>query len=303
MISVIIVTYNNCAATLACLESLFAHHQHSDFEALLVDNASSDDTVRAVRLSYPSVTVLAQRENLGFGAANNIGAAAAKGDVLFFLNNDTLMTSPVMDELAAVLHRDDSASAVAPRLTDPDGTFQLSVGFIPSIVGESRTKRLQRECHENDAGALAVARRREPEWASAAALMVRAEAFSKIGGFDERFFMYFEDVDLCLRLRAEAGPLLYEASVAIIHLGGASWKNEDTHADRIRTTYRHSQLLFYAKHHGLQQNLLVRAFLILKYGPSAFVGRDADAKALLKTVVIPPRTLLKQAHRRGSAVH
>ncbi len=294
MISVIIVTYNNCPATLACLASLFAHHVGCDFEVILVDNASSDTTVRDVRQSYPGVNVLAQSNNVGFGAANNIGARAARGQFLLLLNNDTLCTSPVLQQLADVLHANGTVSAVAPRLANPDGTFQLSAGFMPSVAGEWRTKRLQHACSEARSGARNFAQRREPVWVTAAALMIRADAYRHLGGFDERFFMYFEDVDLCIRLRTEAGPIVYEPSITIIHLGGASWKSEREQTERIRRTYRNSQLLFYAKHHGVIQNVLLRCYLAAKFAAGAIFRRDAHALTLLRSVTTSPRTLLKR---------
>jgi GT2 family glycosyltransferase len=292
MISVIIVTYNNSAATLACLKTLFAHHEGNGFEVIVVDNASADGTVNAVRESFPAVTVLAQTDNLGFGAANNIGARAAVGEYLFFLNNDTLFTAPVLDELAAVLSANGDASAVAPRLVNVDGSFQVSTGYTPSLRGERRTKQLQKACDEKQADALSAAQGRKPDWVTAAAIMISTSAFKKIVGFDERFFMYFEDVDLCVRLRAEAGVILYEPSISIIHIGGGSWKSEQTQSDRIRGAYRHSQLLFYAKHHGVAQNILIRCFLGVKFAVRALVLRDAGAARLLRTVFTTPDSLL-----------
>lgn len=292
MISVILVTYNNCGTTLACLASLYAHHAGAGFEVILVDNASADDTVHEVRQAFPAVRVLAQSGNFGFGAANNIGARAARGETLLFLNNDTCFTAPLLEELAGVLHAHAGCSAVAPRLVDPDGTFQVSVGFMPSILGERRTKHLQDSCALSDAAALREAQRSDPDWVTAAALMVRADAFRNVGGFDERFFMYFEDVDLCIRLRSQCGAIRYEPSLSLIHIGGGSWKAGREEARRIRTTYRRSQLLFYAKHHGLLQNMLLRCFLAAKFGPRALSG-DADARSVMAMLATPPSTLLK----------
>ncbi len=297
MISVIIVTYNNCSATLACLESLYAHHAGLEFEIILVDNASTDATLSAVRHSYPAVHVLAQSTNAGFGAANNIGARAARGEFLFLLNNDTVCSSPMLQQLADILKANGSASAAAPRLVNTDGSFQLSAGHMPSITGEWRTKRLQRAVAKARPDALNVAQQRDPVWVSAAALMIRTDAYRQLGGFDERFFMYFEDVDLCVRLRAEAGPILYEPSIVLIHLGGGSWKNEQEQTLRIRSAYRNSQLLFYAKHHGFCQNVLLRCFLAATFTARAFFRRDAHALLLLKSVILPPNTLLKQPHQ------
>lgn len=291
MISVIIVTYNNSAATLACLESLFAHHAGTGFEVIVVDNASADGTVNAVRESFPEVTVLAQTGNDGFGAANNIGAHAARGEYLFFVNNDTLFMAPVLDQLAGVLRAHAEASAVAPRLLNVDGSFQVSTGYTPSLRGEWRTKQLQRACGEKKADAIAIAQDPTPEWVTAAAIMIRASAFKKIGGFDERFFMYFEDVDLCVRLRGEAGVILYESSITIIHIGGGSWKSELTQSDRIREAYRNSQLLFYAKHHGTAQNILIRCFLGVKFALGTIISRDPVAARLLRTVLTTPSSL------------
>jgi len=292
MISVVIVTYNNCPTTLACLASLYAYHTGGGFEVILVDNASHDGTVQAVADAYPSVRLLAQSHNLGFGAANNIGAAAAVGEFLLLLNNDTVFTASVLERLADVLRSNPRASAAAPMLTNPDGSFQVSVGFTPSVRGEWRTQRLQRACSLGKPDALAAAQASTPEWVTAAALMIRADAFRKADGFDERFFMYFEDVDLCLRLREGSGTILYDSSIAVTHIGGGSWNTGQSHNVMIRTAYRHSQLLFYAKHHGAAQNLLLRGFLAVKYCVPGVFGGDAPARAFLRTLFVPPRRLL-----------
>jgi GT2 family glycosyltransferase len=257
-VSIIIVNFNGKEQTRRCLQSLAAVAAAMPYEVIVVDNHSLDGSVEAIRREFPDVILLAQESNLGFGKANNRGAHEAKGRFLFFVNNDTVFTQNVAATLKEFLESDQSAGAAAPMLKNPDGTFQLSYGKFPSLLNELRTKRdTLRITHARD-----DRNPRAVEWVSFAAVMIRREAFEKIGGFDERYFMYFEDADVCLRLRNAGYATCYCAGVSLIHEGGGSWSSSA--APVIRLEYRRSQILFYTLHRSRIETALLRCYLFFR---------------------------------------
>lgn len=262
-VSIIIVNYNGCALTRQCLGSI-REHITGPVEVVVVDNASSDDSRQVLPGLFPNVRFLWLDDNRGFGYANNRGAECATGDILFFLNNDTILTS---DPLSALIDRfttDADCGIAAPKLLNRDGSFQLSFGEFPDILTEARTRSISR-----DPSAI---RRLEPQqtapvrkdWVTGAALLIRRTMFKNIGGFDERFFMYYEDSDLCKRVADTGASVWYCPSVSVIHLGGSSYTKKDP---RISLEYRKSQLLYYRNHHSPAQRLMLFVFLWLKYTP------------------------------------
>jgi GT2 family glycosyltransferase len=238
MISVIIVNHDGEASLGRCLESL----EGSGAEVLLVDNASRDGSLALVRERFPEVTVLPQEENLGFAAANNLAAGKANGDALMLLNADAWLEPGALDLLVERLEQRPEIALVAPRLHYPDGRRQFSWSPARGVVGEVLQKvRNPFEAWGWAHGRLArmVARLAGHLWYTAACVLVRGEAWRLVGGFDEGFFMYFEDVDLCLRLENAGWRLAQEPRAVVWHAGGvASRKVGDD-------LYRPSQLRYY----------------------------------------------------------
>lgn len=265
MTSVVVVSHNGKSFTLDCVRSLQAQSYGEILEVIVVDNASSDGSVEAIRSNCAGVRLIALPTNRGFGSANNRGAAEAKGEFLFFLNNDTTMRGDSITALATFLRTRPAAAVVGPRLRNPDGTIQVSAGDFPGIGGEWRSRREQRMMRSRNPTSLALLERRfaramKVDWVTGAAMMVRRDAFESVGGFDEEFFMYFEDADLCRRLSGAGYQVWHLPDVSITHYGGASGGGA-----LIRSEYRRGQLRFYEKHCSFVQRLLLRSYLTLKY--------------------------------------
>lgn len=262
--SIIIVNYNGWTNTRACLESLLQWENSSDTEIIVVDNCSSDDSVNKIRTLFPNVIVLPQNENKGFGAANNAGVNVSSGEYLFFLNNDTILTSSVIGHLISEVSNKKDAAVCAPGLRNSDGTFQLSFGEYPDIISEWKAKRVandstaQRSMEPSDTTPV------RKDWVSGAAMMFKRDAFIHAGGFDEEYFMYFEDSDLCKTVTKHGLSVWYAPSVTLIHLGGSSYGKRDR---RIEFEYRKSQQRYYAKHNSAIQRFVLMLFLWFKYGP------------------------------------
>lgn len=248
--SVIVVTFNSAADIERCLRSIVDHPPRRAIEIIVVDNGSTDDTVARALGASPLVVVDAAPTNLGFGAANNRAARRATGRVLVFLNPDAIVTPGVIDRLCDTLDDDPTVTAVGPRLVDDAGRAELSFGAVPSPLAEWRQKRLVQGSARGDTQiARAVERMtsesKDVDWVSGACLACRAEDFRRVGGFDERFFMYLEDVDLCVSLRHAGGRVRFDATQTVTHLRGRSRASAQSATER---SYRRSQLAFYAKH-------------------------------------------------------
>ena len=225
----------------------------------MVDNNSRDGSVEAIKTQYPKVKVIALQQNIGFGKANNVGASVSIGEYLFFVNNDTIFKEDIILHLGQFLQENHTCGAVGPLLLNSDGSYQHSYGKFPSLINELRTKR--------DATVFKdIPKNRSPkqvDWVSFAAVMIRRSAFEKINGFDDRYFMYFEDADLCFRLQNAGFQIYYCAEYSLIHIGGGSRSQEV--ATMIKTEYRHSQLLFYALHRSGFESLALRLYLFLRF--------------------------------------
>jgi GT2 family glycosyltransferase len=262
MISVIIVNRDGEAYLDRCLESL----EGSGAEILLVDNASRDNSLALVQERFPDVEVLPQKENLGFSAANNLAAGRANGEALLLLNADAWLQPGALGLLVALLEERPEVALVAPRLCYPDGRRQFSWSPARGIIGEALQKvRNPFEAWRWTHGSMArvVARSAGRLWFTAACVLVRAEAWRSVQGFDESFFMYFEDVDLCLRLEGAGWRLAQEPNAVAWHAGGvASRRVTDD-------LYRPSQLRYYQMHRPAWEARLAERRLRRRFGDTA----------------------------------
>lgn len=264
MISAVVVNHNGGVGLRRCLESLGP--PRAELEVLLVDNASSDGSPALVREAFPWMRVLAQAVNLGFGAANNLAAASAAGESLLLLNADAWLEPGALGRLADRLESDDRLALVAPRLLYPDGRRQFSWSPERGVLGEALQQ--LRNPHEARAwvhgpAARLASRIAGPLWYTAACVLLRAVAFREVGGFDERFFMYFEDVDLCLRLRAAGWRLADEPAAVARHAGGFA------RHPQVDELYRPSQLRYYALHRPRWEQRLIARRLRRRFGDRA----------------------------------
>jgi N-acetylglucosaminyl-diphospho-decaprenol L-rhamnosyltransferase len=249
-LTIIIVSYNVRQELDVCLQSLVGHTAPYPTEIVVVDNASNDGTPEMVRAAWPTVRVIDAGGNLGFARANNLGIRATSGEFVLLLNPDTVVPPGAVAALVRGLAVHPDAAAAGPRLIDSEGFPELSFGWAIGPVGELRQKIV---------GSL-YARRVRPivrmvdrwsrlagprEWVSGACLMLRRADLEAAGLLDERFFMYTEDVDLCVTLRERGRSVYFVPQSEVLHLRGRSaGRNPST--ERLR---RVSQIAYYQKHH------------------------------------------------------
>jgi len=270
-ISIIIINYNGLQYTKDCIESLFQFRSSKSFEVIVVDNNSTDGSQTELPILFPEIIFLSLPENKGFGAANNIGAKKAKGELLFFVNNDTLFIDETIEKLAKFFSEQNDCGIISPKLMNGDRTFQLSFGKYPSIAVELDAKRISKDYSLQEKEEIVSNEPTQKDWVTGAAIMIKRDLFEAIGGFDERFFMYFEDIDLCRMIDKRGFKSFYIPSVSLVHLGGKSYGQKDP---KIIFEYRRSQLLYYDKHNSLFQRIMVRLYIILKFFPKLFVMTD-----------------------------
>lgn len=218
-VSIVIPVLNRADLTLACLQSLEATAPAGiPFELIIVDNGSTDQTPELLACLEGDVTVIRNEENLGFGPACNQGAAAARGELILFLNNDTVLLDGWLEPLVEAMDEDGRLGAVQPKLLFPDGRLN-DAGGLMFAKGEAWSYGK----HHPVPDAPQFSCRRAPDYVTGACLLVRKTAFGEVGGFDDLYApAYYEDTDLSFALRAANWKLLYEPRSVIIHVEGGT---------------------------------------------------------------------------------
>jgi len=258
-LSIILVNYNDRTNLPACLSSLQPVLGDGQPEIIVVDNNSTDGSPEVVESSFPRVRLIRETENLGYARANNIGIRAARGAFLLFLNTDTVMPEGSLAALLSALESRPDAGAVGPALRSRSG-YQVSFGKEVNLFAELLQKFVRNPYFKIS---LRFSRRaRETGWLSGACLLARRRAVEQAGLFDERFFLYFEDIDLCRRMRNLDFRLWFDPRVEVFHKGGAVTSRQKR---RSRLEYRRSQLYYYWKHTSRASLFLLICYLKLNF--------------------------------------
>jgi N-acetylglucosaminyl-diphospho-decaprenol L-rhamnosyltransferase len=258
ILSVVVVSWNTADLLEACLRSCLTQ-QGLDPEIVVVDNASDDDSVARARGFAPAVRVLANRHNPGFASANNQGIRECRGRYVALLNPDTVVPPGTFAALAGFLDARPRAGACGPRLTNPDGTPQaFSHGDDPT-PGYLLRRAANRVLHRRPMHDWGPGEPRRVDWVAGTCLVVRRAALEQVGLLDEKFFMYFEDNDWCLRFRRHGWEVWFDPSVEIVHLGGQSFRRNP----KVVGVYDRSLRYFYRKHYGPAHRLWLRLALPL----------------------------------------
>jgi GT2 family glycosyltransferase len=261
-LSVVVVTHNAGGHLERCLESV-ANGPH---EVIVVDNASSDMTPNLVRRRFPSVRLIELPENVGFGAANNVGMEAAAGRWYLLLNSDAWPQTDGIERLLTFAEANPQVGVAGPRLVSPDGRVQKSVRGFPTLWRLATEYFFLRHLaprsrllNEFYGAGFDYRSRRPAEFLVGAVLLLRREAVDNVGGFDPAFFMFSEEVDLCYRMRAAGWAVEFTPEAEFVHLGGASTKPI---WDRMFREQLRSHLRFLAKHGSLEQAERARRLLV-----------------------------------------
>lgn len=280
---VVVVSYNTKELLLECIASVVDGTEGTSTEIVVVDNASADGSYNAIRDAYPQVIAIHNSVNLGFGAACNQGIRSTSSPFILLLNSDTQFTREAFDVLLGCLKREARRAAAGCRLTSAAGDEAINArNFLTpfnqafEMAGFKLTarslSRSYRPFPDHDSADCSV------DWIDGACLMLRRAALDDVGLFDERFFMYSEDEDLCLRLKKSGWLVCFCGAATVVHHGAAS--SELNRIAMLRQFYL-SQMLFLSKHRSR-----LSAFLYA---------------ASMKAVLILKQLLLRDGHRREEA--
>jgi GT2 family glycosyltransferase len=228
-LSIVIICWNDWKVIEDCLRSIFEGTHKIEYEVIVSDNGSSDGSVERIRKQFPAVRVVENRANLGFAKGNNAGIREAHGEYVLILNPDTIVHEGSLDRWIEFADRHPQAGAFGCRVLNPNGTYQESARPFPTIsrdligalylrplalLGPAFTSDLYYGWNGDT--------EREIDWQSGCCVMFRGPLLKQLGGFDERFFYHFEEVDLCNRVRSAGHRILFTPTVTITHLGGQS---------------------------------------------------------------------------------
>jgi GT2 family glycosyltransferase len=260
--SVVIVSFNTCDLLARCLRMLMAELSGISAEVFVVDNASSDGSADMVEADFPAVRLIRSQVNRGFAAANNLALRQATGRYAILLNSDAF---PEPNALWLAIRHMDADPAVAvggARLIGQDRSWQPSGRLFPSLLNDFLTlsglsARFPYSVFfgRADRTWADIKRSAEVDWVPGAFSIIRRSALESVGLFDEAFFFYYEEVDLCVRLKQAGYKIWYYADVVVTHLGGASSKKVTSQqfsesGAQLAAWRMRSAFLYYRKHHG-----------------------------------------------------
>lgn len=293
-LSIVVVSWNTCDSLASCLDSVLADPDGATAETWVVDNASTDGSAALVARRYPSVRLVANATNRGFAAACNQALERAVGDVVVLLNSDAVLEPGALRRLLDVLRQRPDVGVAGGQLLDRDGRPRRSYGPIPTVgafvaemLGIDRVPVLSRVVPAIASPARQRERAREVGYVSGAFLAFRRDLLETVGSLDERFFLYFEETDFCLRVRRDASRLVwFEPAARARHEGQASARQLGPVAER---QYAWSAYSFVRKHYGAgaawRLSVAFRVWLaahVAVHAAQALAGSSGASAALVR---------------------
>jgi GT2 family glycosyltransferase len=255
-LSIIILCWNDLKVIGDCLRSIYATTRSTEFEVIVADNGSTDGSIEFIRANYPQAQVIENGKNLRFAKANNVGIQASRGEYVLILNPDTIIHEGTLDKMVAFADGHPEAGAYGCRVLNADGSYQGCARPLPTIHGEwivalhlNALAYISDWFQPNVYVGWQGETQRTVGWLAGCFILFRGDLLKRLGGFDEQFFYYHEDMDLCRRVWQAGLSILYTPAVSITHLGGHSTSKRfppiGFALDGQVTRY-----LYYYKHHG-----------------------------------------------------
>jgi GT2 family glycosyltransferase len=244
-VSVIIVNFNTPELTAELVESIRKHTAGASYDIIVVDNGSESSSRFSADPDEPALKTIQSDINLGFGRAINLGAKNSTGEYLLFANSDSLLISNALPIMVAYLKENRDCAACSPRLVQKNGQVHSSIRRFPDY-GNIRHSRGSILKADSNYTLVADTSRKEVEAMSATFMMVRRDLFEQLGGFDERFFMYVEDTDLCKRFHDIGKQVVYLGDIEVVHHWGASTR---LHPWRMKLEHHISIRKYFLKHY------------------------------------------------------
>jgi len=285
-LTIVIVSFNTRTLLGQCLTSIRRHPPPVPFETIVVDNASADGSPEMVETDFPEVRVIRTGANLGFGAANNRGFRASQGEISLFLNSDTELFPDALCPLLDRLKDNSQVGIVGPTEQDVMGVPYPTICPAPDLwyLFLSHTglrHRWYRNAWINPyrkiwEQALASGRPIPVGWVSGASLMVRRQVLDQVGAFDEGYFMYMEEADLCERARRAGWLVEYVPGGRVMHRGGGS--SGKARGGLLTFSGAVSELRYFAKYRGVWRCFLLKAFLATEFVLKLLIAGRRDPR-------------------------
>lgn len=293
-LSIVIVNWNGWELLDGCLRSLAANGASERCQTIVVDNASSDDSVSLLRDKFPWVELVSSPTNVGFSAGNNLGIERATGDWIMLLNNDTLVPNNWINQIYEILATISPKDVLGIQLHNPDGSLQPSHGNFPSLSRIFLNISMLDRVTPGHGGKRAYIVthpaqykvKHQVDWVSGACLIAHRQAFDQVGGLDSGYFMYVEEVDWCRRAQDKGYCVWYTPEAHLTHIHSGSTKNR---IGKVVSTYR-SLFRYFEKHESGYTCAMLRIVLglatMIKLGASLLAWimrvRPMDAADCLK---------------------
>lgn len=277
LFSIIIINYRQKDFLNECVKSI-QNNLKSEYEIIVVNNSPDKDIIE-----IENVTVI-NNSNKGFSHANNLASQKANGEYLFFLNADTLLQKDFSESfLEEFKNREFGVAGIGLRF--PDERYQLSFWHENNLFGELKNKRLENSFTNNykSVNYSGIDSVKEVNWVSGAAMIIKKDVYEKVGGFDEDYFLFYEDADICKRINDIGFQIYYFPFDGLIH-----YKGENVNVSFSADTYyysKKSQLIYYKKHNNILNRFLIRFYLLLKSLIKVITKRDKINVKILKLVL------------------
>jgi GT2 family glycosyltransferase len=255
-LSIVIVNYNTCRLLRDCLHSVYGSEGQFNYEVIVVDNRSPDDSVQMVQQEFPRVRLIASPINGGYAYANNMGLLQARGGHLLLLNPDTLLPPTALRDMLQFMMEHPQAGVAGPKLVLADGSLDLACRrSFPTLdvalfrlVGLSKRYPQSPRFNRYNMGYLDPDQLTEVDSAVGAFMLIRRQALEQAGLLDERFFAYGEDIDLCYRIKVDHGwKVYYNPAVVVKHYKGQATRKR---ALRMNIEFYRAMWLFHRKHYA-----------------------------------------------------
>lgn len=224
-LSVVIVSFNSEDFINRCLSSLLKYLP-ANSEVIVLDNASKDETLNILSEFKSKIKIIKSDKNLGFAKGNNLAVQDTNGEYLFFLNPDTEIKKDFFQSMLAFLESNSQIGIVGPKLIMPNGEIQPSVKNLPTLLGAINEFILGVKNAYSQYVPIGD-ELQEVETVYGAAMLIKREIFLKAGGFDEKFFLYYEDIDLCRRIKNMGKKIIYYPKAEVLHLVGATKSSQN----------------------------------------------------------------------------
>jgi N-acetylglucosaminyl-diphospho-decaprenol L-rhamnosyltransferase len=257
-ISVILVSYNTMEMTRKALSLLFSSSHDLEMEVFIIDNASKDDSVAMLRREFPGVTLIENTENVGFGRANNQALPLIHGRYVLLLNTDAFVEADSIAKTVQYMDDNPQSGILGAKFLGRNGELQPSCRFFPTpwniFLKRSGLDRFIKQVRMVDDLSWDHASVRNCDWVPGCYFLVRKEVIDQVGLFDPRYFLYYEEIDLCFAAKRRGWHVTYYPYTSVVHLGGESAKHEGeitSKSQQIESLQIESELLYFRKNHGV----------------------------------------------------